>query len=80
MSPDILRIAVAQLKPTVGDLTGNIAKARAARAEARIQGADLVLFTELFVSGYLPEDLVLKDDPKRDRNKRPRNKRHGRPR
>jgi NAD+ synthase len=60
MSTDILRIAIAQLKPTLGDLAGNIAKARAARATAREQGADLVLFTELFVSGYLPEDLVLK--------------------
>jgi NAD+ synthase len=60
MSTDILRIAIAQLKPTLGDLAGNIAKARAARAEARTQGADLVLFTELFISGYLPEDLVLK--------------------
>jgi NAD+ synthase len=60
MSTDILRIAIAQLKPTLGDLAGNIGKARAARAEARKQGADLVLFTELFISGYLPEDLVLK--------------------
>ena len=58
MSTDILRIAIAQLKPTLGDLAGNVAKARAARAEAHRQGADLVLFTELFISGYLPEDLV----------------------
>jgi NAD+ synthase len=35
MSTDILRIAIAQLKPTLGDLAGNVAKARAARAEAR---------------------------------------------
>ncbi|MFT4131658.1 NAD+ synthase [Labrys sp. (in: a-proteobacteria)] len=60
MSTDILRIAVAQLKPTLGDIAGNLAKARAARASAREQGADLVLFTELFLCGYLPEDLVLK--------------------
>ncbi|MDQ0470915.1 NAD+ synthase [Labrys wisconsinensis] len=59
-SPDRLRIAVAQLKPTLGDIAGNLAKARGARAVARGQGADLVLFTELFLSGYLPEDLVLK--------------------
>lgn len=60
MSTDSLRIAVAQLKPTLGDIAGNLAKARAARASAREQGADLVLFTELFLCGYLPEDLVLK--------------------
>ena len=58
--PDILRIAVAQLNPTVGDVAGNLAKAREARAEAARQGADLVLFTELFIAGYPPEDLVLK--------------------
>ncbi|MEN9895000.1 MAG: hypothetical protein RIR97_852, partial [Pseudomonadota bacterium] len=55
-----LRIAVAQLNPTVGDVLGNLEKARAARQKAREQGADLVLFTELFLSGYPPEDLVLK--------------------
>lgn len=59
-SPDILRIAVAQLNPTVGDINGNLAKAREARADAARQGADLVLFTELFLAGYPPEDLVLK--------------------
>ncbi|HEV2503838.1 MAG TPA: NAD+ synthase [Mesorhizobium sp.] len=59
-APDTLRIAVAQLNPTVGDIAGNLAKAREARADAARQGADLVLFTELFISGYPPEDLVLK--------------------
>ena len=59
-SPDILRIAVAQLNPTVGDVAGNLAKAREARADAARQGADLILFTELFIAGYPPEDLVLK--------------------
>ena len=59
-TPDILRIAVAQLNPTVGDIQGNLAKAREARADAARQGADLVLFTELFLAGYPPEDLVLK--------------------
>ncbi|QEE44120.1 NAD+ synthase [Rhizobium sp. WL3] len=57
---DVLRIAVAQFNPVVGDVTGNLAKARAARAEAAGQGADLLLLTELFISGYPPEDLVLK--------------------
>lgn len=55
-----LRIAVAQLNPIVGDVAGNLAKARAARADAASQGADLLLLTELFISGYPPEDLVLK--------------------
>jgi len=59
-APSTLRIAVAQLNPTVGDIAGNLAKAREARAEAAHQGADLLLFTELFISGYPPEDLVLK--------------------
>ncbi len=59
-APDTLRIAVAQLDPTVGDVAGNLARARQARAEAAAQGADLVLFTELFIAGYPPEDLVLK--------------------
>ena len=57
---DILRIAVAQLNPIVGDIAGNLAKAREARADAARQGADIVLFTELFIAGYPPEDLVLK--------------------
>jgi len=50
-APDTLRIAVAQLNPTVGDVAGNLAKAREARADAARQGADLVLFTELFLAG-----------------------------
>ncbi|WP_027489140.1 NAD+ synthase [Allorhizobium undicola] len=57
---DRLRIAVAQLNPTVGDVAGNLASARAARARAAAQGAELLLLTELFLSGYPPEDLVLK--------------------
>ena len=59
-APDTLRIAVAQLNPTVGDISGNLAMAREARKDAARQGADLILFTELFLSGYSPEDLVLK--------------------
>jgi NAD+ synthase len=54
------RIALAQLNPVMGDIAGNIAKARAARAEAAKAGADVILFSELFVVGYPPEDLVLK--------------------
>ena len=55
-----LKIALAQLNPTVGDLAGNVAKLKRARADAMKLGADLVVFPELFITGYPPEDLVLK--------------------
>ncbi|MGB7692002.1 MAG: NAD+ synthase [Pseudolabrys sp.] len=55
-----LSIAVAQLNSTVGDIVGNVEKARAACATAAAQGADIVVFPELFIAGYPPEDLVLK--------------------
>ena len=55
-----LRIALAQLNPTVGDLEGNAQKLLAAHARAAKGGADLVVFTELYITGYPPEDLVLK--------------------
>ena len=59
-APVELRIALAQLNPTVGDLEGNMAKALATYQEAAQSGADLVVFSELFLPGYPPEDLVLK--------------------
>jgi NAD+ synthase len=55
-----LKITLAQLNPTVGDIEGNAAKARAARARAQADGADLLVLPELFITGYPPEDLVLK--------------------
>jgi NAD+ synthase len=57
---DRLAIAVAQLNPIVGDVSGNLERARAARAQAARDGADIVAFSELFIAGYPPEDLVLK--------------------
>jgi NAD+ synthase len=57
---DRLAIAVAQLNPIVGDVTGNLECARKARAQAARDRADVVAFSELFVAGYPPEDLVLK--------------------
>ncbi|WSH62979.1 NAD+ synthase [Rhizobium ruizarguesonis] len=57
---DIFRIAIGQLNPTVGDVAGNLAKAREARIDAGREGAHLLVLTELFISGYPPEDLVLK--------------------
>jgi NAD+ synthase len=58
--PERLAIAIAQLNPTVGDVAGNAERARRARAEAAAQGAELVIYPELFIAGYPPEDLVLK--------------------
>jgi NAD+ synthase len=55
-----LKIALGQLNPTVGDLAGNLERARRAHAEAARLGADLLVLPELFITGYPPEDLVLK--------------------
>ena len=57
---DTLTIAIAQIAPIVGDIAGNLEKIRNARAEAAGKGAHLVVFCELVVSGYPPEDLVQK--------------------
>jgi NAD+ synthase len=57
---DRFKLALAQLNPVLGDIEGNLKAARAARARAAGEGADLVAFTELFLTGYPPEDLVLK--------------------
>ncbi len=55
-----LKIALAQANPTVGDIEANAGKLVAMRRDAAARGADLVVFPELFVTGYPPEDLVLK--------------------
>lgn len=55
-----LRIALAQLNPTVGDIEGNLARIIAAYDEAEEAGCDIVAFGELAITGYPPEDLVLK--------------------
>ena len=55
-----LTIALAQLNPTVGDISGNLARIRSARDRAAAGGADLVVLSELAVIGYPPEDLVLR--------------------
>lgn len=57
---DSLSIVIAQIAPVVGDIDGNVARIRAAREAAAGEGADLVVFCELVVSGYPPEDLVQK--------------------
>jgi len=58
--PDTLKITLAQMNQSVGDLAGNAAAMLAARERARVAGADLVVFPELQLVGYPPEDLVLK--------------------
>ena len=56
-----MRIALAQMNATVGDIAGNEAKVREGIAAAKEQGAQLVLFPELAITGYPPEDLLLKE-------------------
>ena len=55
-----MRLALAQLNTTVGDLDGNREKMLQGLADARSANADLVLFPELAITGYPPEDLLLR--------------------
>jgi NAD+ synthase len=57
---DRLRIALAQLNPKVGDLRGNLALATNALADAVAAKADVLMLSELFLTGYFPEDLFFK--------------------
>lgn len=57
-----MKIAIAQINCTVGDLPGNAAKIFEAAERAKSLGADLVLTPELSICGYPPEDLLLRDD------------------
>jgi NAD+ synthase (glutamine-hydrolysing) len=57
-----IRLALCQLNPTVGDIGGNAGKVLAGIAAARKAGADLAVFPEMVLSGYPPEDLLLKPD------------------
>jgi NAD+ synthase (glutamine-hydrolysing) len=56
----VLRVALAQLNPTVGDFDGNLAQLVEAYDDAAAAGCDVVAFPELSTTGYPPEDLVLK--------------------
>lgn len=56
-----LKIALAQINPTMGDLDGNLALLREARAQAAALGADLLVCPEMCLVGYPPDDLVRKD-------------------
>jgi NAD+ synthase (glutamine-hydrolysing) len=57
---DLLRVALAQLNPVVGDIHGNARRISESMARARDEGAALVVFPELALTGYPPEDLLLK--------------------
>ena len=58
--PQTFRLTLAQLNPTVGALAANAALAREAWAQARDAGADMIAFTEMFITGYQTQDLVMK--------------------
>jgi NAD+ synthase (glutamine-hydrolysing) len=57
---DPFRIALAQINTTVGDIAGNVAKIQRGLEQARAKQARLVIFPELAIAGYPPEDLLLK--------------------
>ena len=56
-----MRIALAQINPTIGDFTGNLVKIREFTERAVVERADLVMFPELAICGYLPADLLDKE-------------------
>ena len=60
--PRVIRVALAQDNLPVGDLSGNIRRTRVRLDQAQEHGADLIVFPELSVTGYPPEDLLLKKD------------------
>jgi NAD+ synthase (glutamine-hydrolysing) len=57
----MLRVAMAQINSTMGDLEGNVAKIKRFLADAKSRQADLVVFPELAVTGYPPQDLLLEN-------------------
>lgn len=57
---DSFRLFLVQANPVLGDIAGNIAKARDYWAQGKAAGADMVALTEMFVTGYQTQDLILK--------------------
>ena len=55
-----IRIALAQINPTVGDFSGNLKKIKKMTVEARESGAEIIAFPELAICGFPPEDLLFK--------------------
>jgi NAD+ synthase/NAD+ synthase (glutamine-hydrolysing) len=62
MTMPSLKIAMAQINPVLGDLDANVAQIAAAAHEARRMGAEVIVTPELALSGYPPEDLLLRPD------------------
>ncbi|MCC5972441.1 MAG: NAD+ synthase [Rubellimicrobium sp.] len=63
---DHFRLTLAQLNPVLGDMAGNAARVREVWATARAEGADMVAFPEMFLTGYQTQDLVMKPAFHRD--------------
>ena len=57
-----MRLAIAQINCTVGDIAGNSDKIVAAASQAKAKGASLLITPELALTGYPPEDLLLRED------------------
>ena len=57
-----MKISIVQENPVVGDVKGNLALALNAIEDLKKEKPDLVLFSEMFLTGYPPEDLLLRDD------------------
>ena len=57
-----MKISIVQENPVVGDVNGNLALAINAIEDLKKEKPDLVLFSEMFLTGYPPEDLLLRDD------------------
>lgn len=57
-----LTIALAQFNFTVADIPANVAKIRLSTAQAQQDGADVIVFSELCITGYPPEDLLFRRD------------------
>ena len=57
-----MKVSIVQENPVVGDVEGNLRLALKALDKLRKEGPDVVLFSEMFLTGYPPEDLLLRDD------------------
>ena len=65
--PATFRLTLVQANPSVGDLAGNAALAKQAWAAGKAAGADLVALTEMFITGYQTQDLILTSSQKSER-------------
>ena len=57
-----MKISLVQENPVVGDIDGNASMAKDYILESESSGSELIVFSELFITGYPPEDLLLRDD------------------